>query len=93
MLWYATRHRMGQGQSSRARDHGKGVLHKQGGEAEHGRDSPKRRNPAAGRREPGKQRAVLCAEPLESLCGFQMKSIFVLQNLKPPLPRVYDRDK
>lgn len=38
-------------------------------------------------------RAGHCTEPLESQHGFQMKAIFDLQNLKPPLPRVCDRDK
>lgn len=38
-------------------------------------------------------RAGRCTEPLESQRGFQMKAVFVLQNLKPPLPTVCDRDK
>lgn len=63
-----------------------------GGDAERGRRSPKRRTPAAGRRGTGERRALLCTEPLESQRGFQMKAIFVLQNLKPPLPRAYERD-
>ena len=97
MLRHAALLCVGRGQRSQAQGHGKGVSHEPGGARKEGTqgmgEAPQEaaaQQLAGGRLASG---GPSSAEPLESRCGFQMKAIFVLQNLKPPLPRVYDRDK
>lgn len=91
----------GQGSGQQAGQHrwckeGRGGSPRHRGAGKEGKsvgEAPRKKKPSSWPGRLARHRVLLRAEPLESQCGFQMKAIFALQNLKPTLPGVHDRDK